>query len=244
MLCAYDGSNMAPMAGRPLGAHTVLAGDLTALESDLRWQPPNNNLGMCTMVGGPQTNFLLALRPATGAPLWVYAARDLNGCERTTNGRFVSLDNSGAQFAASLAAGRWMPAPPPQVPSQCAVTGRFGQQNVLVPAGVVAARVCANGGSPGAGRTVRIADPSALRPLLNAVDRATTRPSGNSCAQIVDPETGKAVVQTFYAVVFEYPTGPAVRLSVADGCRPGLDNGNLQSTDAAPVLAAVEKLLG
>jgi len=31
---------------------------------------------------------------------------------------------------------------------------------------------------------------------------------------------------------------------VADGCRPGLDNGNLQSSDTAPVSAAVKKLLG
>lgn len=244
LLCSYAGSNMAPMAGRPIGAQKVLAGDLTTLQSDLRWQPPNSGFGACSSVGGPQTNFLLALRPNAGPPLWVFAALDPNNCEPTTNGRFVSLDRSGMQFAASLAAGRWMPAPPRENASRCDAAGRFGQQDELVPPGVTAVRICVTIANTDTEKTVRITDAARLQPLLDAADRTKIGPTTGSCAQAVDTKTGQSLMPTFFTVAFDYATGPSVRLSVADGCRPGLDNGNLQSSDTAPVSAAVKKLLG
>lgn len=175
-LCAYLGSNMAPMAGRPLGTQTLLTGDLATMTTDLRWLPPGTGNPTCNDMGGPQTNFLLSLRLASGGSMWVFAAEEVDHCVRSTNGRFQTLHTSGPQFAAALRAGRWVPAPPDPAPDPCDATGRYGQQNTMVPAGVVAIRIC-----PPGGRQVRITEPAAFRPLLNALTAFPATTSDNKC---------------------------------------------------------------
>lgn len=238
-LCAYLGSNMAPMAGRPLSGQTVLAGGLADMTTDLRWLPPAAGDETCNAMGGPQTNFLLSLRLASGGSMWVFAAEDVNHCLRSTNGRYQTLHTSGPQFAAGLRAGRWVPAPPEQDPSTCGAAGRFGHQDALVPTGVTAVRICRAGRT-----TVRITEPSVFQPLLAGLAAFPTEPSIIQCHYpIVDAATKKEIPLSFYDVAFDYPSGPSVRLVVARGCRPALDNTSLQSADATGIIPMLEVLL-
>src|SRR6266702_850864 len=69
LVCAYAGSNTAKrQAGWALSGRRSLAGGLAGLAGQLTWQPrrPAQQI-FCTLVGGPQTNYLIGLTYPGGA---------------------------------------------------------------------------------------------------------------------------------------------------------------------------------
>ena len=236
-LCSYDGTNMSPLAGRPLVEHRVLTGAFDSLTAGLRWEPPGS-AGACTLTGGAETDFLLGLTYDNGV-LWIHSAKDPNDCTRTTNGAFTASVNDGAQFAAVLAAGHWVAAPPTPDAGPCGGDGRWGQQLVMVPAGATGADICPQ--TPAAARHVSTqSDIDAVAAVLNS---GRTFVSTSSCAQETDPTTKQPVEPEFSSIRFTYPKGPAVVVRLARGCRPSVDNGNLQTMDATAALGVMNAIL-
>ena len=101
LICAYNVG-----AGRPGSALTGtrhLAGRFAELAADLTWLPrqPAGASYACAAVGlGRQTDYLLGLTYPTGTE-WVSSTDDVSECTTTSNGRFTSQVDIGAQVAAS-----------------------------------------------------------------------------------------------------------------------------------------------
>ncbi len=109
LLCSYVGTNMDPVANQRLSGSRTLTSGLAEMVQDLRWLPPrmNGQSHNCTAVGGPQTNYLLALVLADGTTAWVAAAQDPNSCVDATNGTFTASANIGPELAATMKTGQW-----------------------------------------------------------------------------------------------------------------------------------------
>ncbi|MGH3367555.1 MAG: hypothetical protein ACRDOY_10160 [Nocardioidaceae bacterium] len=102
VLCRYDGSNVrsfegARLAWRATPSKQALAGALDGL-AELAGGNPDKQT-MCTMIAGPQRNYLLGLRYRSGAVVWVFGAVDPNGCVPTSNGRFTTTQSAKPIFA-------------------------------------------------------------------------------------------------------------------------------------------------
>ncbi len=237
-LCSYNGTNMDPMAGRPLARHLALTGTFEAITAVLRWEPPRLALAACGAVGGPETDFLLGLTYDDGV-LWIHSAQDPDDCTPTTNGAFTALGNDGAQFAAVLSAGHWVPAPPSPNDGSCGGDGRWGQQLDMVPAGATGADICPPT-STAARHVLAHSDIDALVAVLNT---GKTSVSTQSCVEDIDPKTKQPVNPEFSSIRFTYPQGPAVVVRIAPGCRPSIENGSLQTADATAALQVLDTIL-
>jgi hypothetical protein len=231
LICAYAGSNSArQQAGWALSGRRSLAGNLAGLARQLSWQArrlPGQRIA-CTLVGGPQTNYLIGLRYPGGGRMWVAATAEPNQCVDASNGEFTSSGIIGPDVSKAFTSGRW-PAPRPV---SCNETfpniGRLGQDTALVPAGSTSLIICA----PRAHRTIT----SGYQALVRALDRLPTRASTRSCSGSPGPEA-------FYRLLFSYPEGPAISVNIAVGCPPEIDNLDLQSASADSIMPLVQQLL-
>ena len=77
---------------------------------------------------------------------------------------------------------------------------------------------------------------SGFSTLIAALDQLPTHTTTQDCVEQAD-------TITLYNLLFSYPTGPPVLVSVTENCLPAIDNGNLQADNAANVLAIIRNLL-
>jgi hypothetical protein len=227
LLCAYRGSNTAKQqAGWALSGRRSLAGGLASLAGQLTWQPHSQPIA-CTLVGGPQINYLIGLAYPGGARIWVAATDEPNECVATSNGEFTSSGIIGPAVSTAFASGRW----PARTPVSCnrsnPDTGRLGQGAAMVPAGSTSVTICA----PKA-RTVA----TSYQALVSALNRLPTRPSTLDCSGTPGPAGA-------YELFFSYPEGPPVLVSILVGCHPAIGNGDLQANSASSVMPVIQQLL-
>jgi hypothetical protein len=229
LLCAYRGSNTAKQqAGWALSGQRPLAGGLASLAAQLTWTPhsPRQPIA-CTLVGGPQTNYLIGLAYPGGARIWVAATDEPNECVATSNGEFASSGIIGPAASKAFASGRW----PARTPVSCnrsyQDTGRLGQGAAMVPAGSTSVTICA----PKA-RTVA----TSYQALVSALNRLPTRPSALGCSGTLGPSGA-------YELFFSYPEGPPVLVTILIGCHPAIGNGDLQANSASSVIPVIRQLL-
>lgn len=233
LLCSYLGTNMDPIADQRLSASRTLTSGLSTMVQDLRWLPPriDGQSVNCTAMGGPQTNFLLALILTDGTTAWVAAAEDPNSCVQASNGTFTAFANIGSELAATMKTGQWpgrkiFPGDP------CAGTGRYGQQSRLVPAGAVGLDICRSTGGPF--QTIAHVT-GGFGALVDALNGKPTTTSTNSCSISTTGLT--------YNLTFRYASGPPVEVRYIKGCVPAIDNSSLQSTDDGHLIPQIEELI-
>lgn len=229
VICAYDGSNIGPQAGWARSGRRVLSGGLARLAAELAWQPrklPSQELA-CTLIGGPQVNYLIGLTYPGGGRLWVSATQDPNACVRSSNGEFTSFGLIGPLVTKAFGTGRW----PPRPPASCrghAGSGRLGQERAMVPAGVTSVTICGP-----RGRTLG----SGFAGLVTALNALPVQLSTRSCYQ------GTPAHSPGYRLLFSYRAGPPLRVLVNRDCSPEVDNGGVQSASARTILPIIERLL-
>jgi hypothetical protein len=226
LVCAYAGSNMAKQqAGWALSGRRRLTGGLAALAAQLSWQP-RGAPGACTAIGGKQTNYLIGLTYPGGGKIWVAATHDPNYCFATSNGEFSSFGIVGPIVTKAFTSGRW----PARQPAAChrpgQDTGRLGQHAALVPPGSTSLTIC----TPAA-RTLT----TGYQALTSALNSLPVRPSTHTCTGGPGPP--------FYQLLFSYPHGPPVQVTIAGRCHPAVDNGSLQAPTARTILPIIQHLL-
>jgi hypothetical protein len=231
LICAYRGSNTAKQqAGWALSGRRSLAGGLAGLAGQLTWQPrrPARQV-FCTLVGGPQTNYLIGLTYPGGARIWVAATDEPNQCVSTSNGEFTSSGIVGPAVSKAFASGRWPARQPVSCNRSYQDIGRLGQDSAMVPAGSTSVTICAPKARP---RTLT----SGYQALVSALNRLPARSSTRSCSGSPGPSTS-------YQVFFSYPEGPPVMVTILVGCHPAIDNLDLQSDNASSVMPVIQQLL-
>jgi hypothetical protein len=226
LVCAYAGSNLAKrQAGWALSGRRQLTGGLAALAAQLTWQP-RGAPGACTAIGGQQTNYLIGLSYPRGGRIWVAATHDPNDCVATSNGEFSTFGVVGPIVTKAFTSGRW----PARQPAACnrpgQDTGRLGQDTAMVPPGSTSLTIC----TPAA-RTLT----TGYQALTSALTSLPARPSTHTCSG--GPPT------PFYQLLFSYPHGPPVQVTIAGSCHPAIDNGSLQSPTARTILPIIQHLL-
>jgi hypothetical protein len=77
---------------------------------------------------------------------------------------------------------------------------------------------------------------SGFSTLIAALDQLPTHTTTNGCQEQAD------TVDMYY-LLFSYPTGPRVLVSVQNNCLPAIENGYLQADNATSVLALDRNLL-
>jgi hypothetical protein len=233
LVCAY----IAPHSPAGSSGSVLLAGDLAGLAQELFWAPPPPPIpGGCAdnITSTDGDYYLLGLSYPAGTE-WVAAPG--NHCQGASNGVFSTPDNMSELVSTWYHAGHWIEPPVPS--SACTPTGagRYGQQTSLVPEGAVAVSICeataADGGSSSQ-QTIL----TGFSTLIAALDQLPTHTTTNGCQE--QPDT---VAGDIYNLLFRYPTGPPVLVSVSTNCLPAIDNGNLQADYATGVLALVRNLL-
>jgi hypothetical protein len=221
-----------------------LTGGLTELATDLTWLPPKlaGSLYACAGIGlGQRTNFLIGLTYPAGTE-WVSSTDDAAECTTTSNGRFTSSLNIGAQVAASFQAATWTPIPPPRItgtdhdPCAARRAGRLGQDQQLVPGQPTSIRLCA----ATVGRTDTSYGSATLshgfQPVLDALNALSTTPTQSSCQ-------GDGSQATFYELLADYDQGPNVAVRIDPHCVPAIDNRTVQAANAKTVVPLLDDLL-
>lgn len=242
LVCAYVHGG----AGKLTGSRT-LGGNLSAISDDLAWRPPSSpeTQPCADYLAVTDGDYYLVALSYPSATMWI--AVPGNHCDGSSNGRFTTDDNLQSQAATAYRTGHWsLPSPPPARPNECASQseGRLGQQSRLVPDEPVSATVCRPGrpsrpGHPGEpARTVTVSHTDLDR-LVGELNRLATAPFtyGWQCGPSDTPAAT-------YELTFTYHVGPPVQVEIDDGCRPEVDNGNLQASSAGAVLPLVQQLLG
>jgi hypothetical protein len=231
LICAYRGSNTAKQqAGWALSGQRSLAGSLAGLADQLTWQPrrPAQQI-FCTLVGGPQTNYLIGLSYPGGARIWVAATDEPNECVSASNGEFTSSGIVGPAASKAFASGRWPARQPVSCNGSYQDVGRLGQDSAMVPAGSTSVTICAPKARP-------ITLTSGYQALVSALNRLPARSSTRRCSGTPGPSSS-------YRVFFSYSKGPPVMVSILIGCHPAIDNLDLQSDSASSVLPVIQQLL-
>jgi hypothetical protein len=228
LICAYAGSNLASrQTGWALSGRQQLTGGLAALAAQLSWQPRSTSF-VCPDVGGRQVNYLIGLTYRGGGRVWVAATQDPSGCTAASNGEFTSSGLVGPTVSQAFASGRW----PARQSTSCnrhgQDLGRLGQGTVMVPASSVSLTICA----PAAHVLT-----SGYQALTSALNLLPARPSTNTCSGAGGPAA------PFYQLLFSYPQGPPVQVTIADGCRPAINNSSLQSPSASTIEPIISHLL-
>lgn len=228
LICAYAGSNLdRRQAGWALSGRRRLTGGLTTLAAQLSWQP-RGSTGFCTLAGGKQTNYLIGLTYPGGGRIWVAATHDPNDCVGTSNGEFSSPAGVGATVTRAFTSGRW----PARSPAACNGSGkgigRLGQDAAMVPPGSTSLTICA----PAAHILT-----SGYQALTSALNALPVHPSTHYCGSRPGSET------TFYLLLFSYPQGPPVQVTINGNCAPAIDNNSLQSASASTIAPIIQHLL-
>ncbi|MEV7808324.1 hypothetical protein AB0O28_35780 [Microbispora sp. NPDC088329] len=221
LICAYPGVNTDP-GGERLGGSRTLTDQAAAMARDLAYLPVTTGEveHVCTLAGGPMTNYLVRFAYADGSALWVGSAEEVNSCVTTTNGEARTSSYVGTALTAAYRGGTWrMPRPD----DPCRGGGdRRGQEDAMVPEEPDWVLVCLDGGEKWPPRREHGA--AAARRLAAVLDDLDTVPSGHGC-QGGGPEADDRE----YRLVFGYAEGPPAGVRVAYGCTPGVDNGMLQA---------------
>jgi hypothetical protein len=232
LICAYAGSNTArQQAGRALSGRRSLSGGLARLAGQLTWQPrrrPGQKIA-CTLIGGPQTNYLIGLSYPGGATMWVAATAEPNECVSASNGEFTSTGVIGPEVSKAFASGRWPARQPVACNQRFPDIGRLGEDAAMVPAGTTSLVICVSGKA----RTFT----SGYQALVRALNRLPTLPSTGICSP--SPATSAPM----YQLLFSYPEGPLASVDIAVGCYPEVGNLDLQSHSASSVLPLLRQLL-
>jgi hypothetical protein len=109
LICAYTVSNVGGQSRWVLSRQRVLAAGFASLAGQLGWQPrklPGQAIP-CTLIFGPQTNYLVGLAYPGGGTIWVAATLDPNSCVSTSNGDFTSFGLVAPIIRQALGSGRW-----------------------------------------------------------------------------------------------------------------------------------------
>jgi hypothetical protein len=248
-VCHYASPHDEPGGGRKLSGQRTLRAGLAALRDLLtNAAPETRNPLLCLAIGyaGDHDNYLLGLTYAGGS-VWLSAT---GSCTGSSNGRFSSLLGLQSVFKLAGQTGRWPMLSHLPLTAMCTFSGghngvvrflpsgRLGQDKTMVPAGALTAHICTNGPTGTKPRTERrsIGDPTTLSNLEAVLNSLSTRPSTNGCAPT-------ATKTQDFNLVFSYPSGPDVTVSVDAGCDPEIDNMSLQASDDGTVVKLLRSLL-
>jgi hypothetical protein len=227
VICAYDGTNVGPQSGWKLSGRRSLTSGLAALTAQLTWQPGRRPL-TCTAVGGRQVNYLIGLTYSGGGRLWVAATLDPNSCVGSSNGEFASSGVIGLPVTKAFRTGKWPVPGPESCHGGGPGVGRLGQDKAMVSPGVTSVTICGRGG-----RTIY----AGYGRLIAALNALRTWPSTGSCT-FAPGQHGPS-----YRLLFSYPEGPAVQVSINGHCSPQIDNLSLQSASARGIVPIIERLI-
>src|SRR5262249_11876337 len=224
LVCAYAGSNMARrQAGWALSGRRRLTRGL-GRPAPPPTRQPRGAPGACTVIGGKQTNYLIGLTYPGGGRIWVAATHEPNDCVSASNGEFSSFGAVGPMVTRAFASGRW----PARQPAACSRprqdTGRLGQDAAMVPPGATPLTI-----STPAARTLT----AGFQALPSGPTPPPASPSTHTCSG----------GPPFYQLLFSYPDGPPVRVTIAGSCHPAIDNGSMQSPSARTILPIIQDML-
>jgi len=231
VVCAYLG----PRSAAGTTGSVLLTGDLSGVMSDLAWIPPAHAVGACADFLRPaDSDYYLIGLSYLGAREWVAAPG--NHCVGSSNGVFASNANLSSRASAWYQAHRWTATPASHDPCHPSGFGRLGQHTSMVPDHPVSVSLCEVSAAAGgrATRRTKISEVGRLASALNALPASGWQ---NLCRPAGRPLTE-------YSLLFGYVQGPPVLVSVATSCTPEVNNGSLQSSDAATVLPLIQSLLG
>jgi hypothetical protein len=235
LICAYPGDNTRPGGERLAGTRT-LTDHAQAMAHDLAYLPVTTGAhdSLCTLVGGAMTNYLIRFAYPDGQALWVGSAEEVNSCVTTTNGTAGSRSYVGPSITAAYRTGTWKPA---RSDDPCrAPTGRRGQNEQLVPEGVVSVVVCGRAASAAENPPRLEHGKQAAHDLATALNSLDTWPSEHGC------QGGEGTDDRMFRLLFGYPDGPPANVQISMGCTPGIDNGLLQANPGDPVRDQVVRL--
>ncbi|HEY3088465.1 MAG TPA: hypothetical protein VGJ59_10435 [Jatrophihabitantaceae bacterium] len=232
IVCAYLHGNHGKLTGT-----RTLSGDLSTIPAGLAWLPPAfPDRQPCAAYAtiSDADYYLMALSYRHGT-MWL--AIPGQHCDGASNGEFVTHNLMG-QADSAYRTGRWSSPGPPLIMGGCPQTaGRLGQQDRFVPEHPVSLQLCRLGSHS---RTVTATEGDLAR-LTADLNRLPTTPGGRDVFQCGH---GGGPPSASYVLTFGYRVGPPVQVRIDEGCRPEIDNGNLQANDASSVLPLVHQLLG
>jgi len=230
LICAYAGTNMGPPSRWRLSGRRLLASGLARLAAQLSWQPRElrGQATVCTLIGGPQTDYLIGLAYPGGGTIWVATALDPNHCIGTSNGQFSGIGVVGQLVQQAFASGRWPPRPVASCKGRITDDGRLGQETAMVPAGSTTLVIC----NAHLSRVIR----AGYGPLVTALNSLPTSLSTRGCSQ-------RGPSRLHYQLLFAYPKGPPVVVDVMKGCFPEIDNFSLQSGSANRIFPIIGRLV-
>lgn len=229
LMCAYAGDNTYDkQSGWKLSRQRALRAGFDRLGAELAWQPRRrtDQSIACTTAGGKQTNYLLRLSYPDGTGMWVSVTDEVNSCVDSSNGDFVSWGSVGLNATRAFRSGQWPK--PAAATCQAAHVGRLGQETTMVPPGSTSVTICTEDGP---GRTYT----SGYGDLVAALNGLPTTLSTRGCGP--SPEGPDA----FHRLIFSYPQGPGVSISILTGCLPEVDNLSLQSHSAKTILPLLRR---
>ncbi|GAA2370987.1 hypothetical protein GCM10010404_27700 [Nonomuraea africana] len=236
LICAYPGTNARP-GGERLGGTRTLTDQARVMARDLAYLPVTATPrgGLCTQMGGPMTNYLIRFAYPDGRALWVGSAEEVNSCVTTTNGTAGSRSYVGPSITAAYRAGTWKPARSDD-PCRGRLAGRRGQNEQMVPEGVVSVVVCGQATSY-TGKPPRLEHGRQVaHDLAATLSSLDTWPSEHMC------QGGTGADDREFRLLFGYPDGPPADVRISVGCTPGIDNGLLQADLGDPVRDQVARL--
>jgi hypothetical protein len=230
VVCAYLPGNHGNLTGT-----RTLDGDLSTIPADLAWLPPTHpdKQPCAAYYALTDGDYYLMALSYPGGTMWVSVPGQ--HCNGASNGRFIA-PNLRAQTDSAYRTGRWSQ-PPPLVIAGCPQSaGRLGQQDRFVPDHPVSVQLCRLGKHS---RSVTATQDDLAR-LTAELNRLPTMPWGytNQCGPSGGPPSAS------YVLTFGYRAGPPLQVEIQEGCRPEIDNGNLQADSASSVLPLVHQLLG
>ncbi|MTD16230.1 hypothetical protein GIS00_20025 [Nakamurella sp. YIM 132087] len=227
--CTYTFSttgNSGPAAG-------VIGGDLAAMVDEIRYWPTalpgQARPYVCAAVGQSKTQSVLyAFTYGDGSTVWLGA--DTQICTNLGNGDQFSYVLGSGQLVQSAAAGRWIPKDEiigecPSTDACIDVSGRWGQQQDMVPPGATGVEV-SRSDSPGP--PTASGEATADERLVDALNAFSTAPSPRSCT----PRDPALSSHRYYIARFSYPQGPEVMVLINESCGPFFSNGSLSGGDA------------
>lgn len=189
-----------------------------------RW---NGQERACTMMAGDETAYLVGATYGD-AIVWVAAQADANACSRGTNGDFVTGDPVGVPLAATLS-GKALPG---GKPCDASGLGRLDDDRTLAPAGSPLVTVCRLD-TQSSWQATQL-DASRSAEVVALLRSLPTQPTDHVC----DGSGGASDAR--FSLVLRYAAGPAVRISVDPGCRPGVLGSGVESADAGALVTLVE----
>ena len=232
IVCAYIG----PRSPAGKSGSVLLTGDLSGVMNDLAWVPPAPAAGACTdnLLLTDGDYYLIGLS-YLGATVWVAATG--NHCGGSSNGVFSSRASLSHQALSWYKAQRWAATPVSNNDCKGSGFGRLGQQSSMVPGHPISVSV-RDAGAADCGEATQRTETSVVERFTSALGALRTNPITGSTACKQDKQEF-----TDYILLFGYPEGPPVNVDVNPGCRPAIDNGNLQANDPTTLVPLIQELL-